>query len=387
MSLQVDYYEVLRIQRDASQKDIADAYRKLALKYHPDRNPGDEEAERKFKEAARAFEVLSDPDKRARYDRFGQAGLESEGGGFHTIDDILAAFGNIFGEFGLDDIMRGGAGGRRVSRGSHIRANLTLDLMEAARGVNRTVRFQRHQQCKTCEGSGAKPGSGPENCPYCGGSGQVVRNLGLIRMAETCPSCRGRGQVIREPCPSCRGLGFTQVAAEFEVPVPPGVDDGNRIAVRGEGEPSPDGGPPGDLYVFVRVKEHPLFHRDGQHLLVEVPITYSQAALGAEIEVPTLDGPETFTIPAGSQPMQTFRMSGHGLPSPQRRGRGDLLVQVQIEVPKRLTARQQELLRELAEEEHTNVSPHRKTFFEKLKDFFIPEEPEDPKDPDAPENN
>lgn len=371
MAVDIEYYEVLGVSRTASKKEISDAYRRLAMQHHPDRNPGDAEAERKFRDCARAFEVLSDEEKRARYDRYGHAGLNNGGGGgghqFQDIQDIFSAFGDLFGDMG--DIFGGGRG-RGQGRGATIKTQVTLSLMEAARGVEKELRFDRHEQCSTCDGSGARPGTQPVTCDYCGGVGQVVQQTGFFRVQRSCPACQGRGKVIRDACGTCRGSGFVRRPTTVKVQVPAGVDDGTRLVVRGEGEPAPDGGLRGDCLVYIHVQEHPLFHREGQHLLVEVPVTYTQAALGAEIEVPTLDGPENLTIPAGTQPEQLFRLAGRGMPDPRRSGKGDLMVKVHLDVPRKLTPRQEELLRELAEEEHANVSPHRKSFFDKLRDFF-----------------
>jgi molecular chaperone DnaJ len=377
-----DYYEVLEVERSASDTEIAASYRKLAIKYHPDKNPGDEEAVARFKECAEAFEVLNDAEKRARYDRYGHAGVDGPGGGaphFTDINDVFEAFGDIFGEGVFGDIFgRGGRGGRgrgrRARRGGDVRADVTLDLIEAARGVAKQVRYDRLERCGDCQGSGAKPGSSPETCRYCGGAGQVVQATGIFRVQTTCPSCHGAGNVIKDRCPSCGGDGLMKRRVEREVKIPAGVDNEMRLRLTGEGNQSPDGGPPGDCYCFVTVKEHSLFHRDGRHLVCQIPVTYSQASLGATLEVPTLEGRDELQIPAGTQPGEVFKLRGRGMPDLHHRGKGDLLVQIHLEVPKSLTKRQEELLRELAEEEQTNVSAHRKSFFEKLKDYFIPDE-------------
>lgn len=373
-----DYYEVLGVAHSATDKEIAAAYRKLAIQYHPDKNPGDDEAVQKFKEAAEAFEVLSDSDKRGRYDRYGHAGVDGPSGGAHFTDvnDIFEAFGDIFGEGVFGDLFGGGRGrrGRRTRRGGDVRADVTLDLLEAARGATKKVRFERLEACGDCRGSGARPGSKPESCRYCGGRGQVVQTTGIFRVQTTCPACQGAGSLIKDPCPSCRGEGQVRHRVEREVRIPAGVDSDTRLRLGGEGNHSPEGGSPGDCYCFIKVKQHPLFHREGQHLVCQLPITYSQAALGAEVEVPTLDGRENLSIPPGTQPGEVFRLRGRGMPDPRQRGRGDLLVQIQLEVPKTLTERQESLLRELADEERANVSPHRKSFFEKLKDYFIPDD-------------
>lgn len=363
------YYEVLVVPRSAGDLQISEAYRKLALKYHPDRNPGDEEAVARFKEAAEAYEVLSDPEKRTRYDRFGHAGLEGIPGGvphFHDVSDIFEAFGDIFG-----DLFGGGfPRGRRVRRGADIRCDVTLDLLEAAHGTSKVIHFPRHEKCDTCRGSGARPGTMPETCPYCGGRGRVVQSTGIFSMQTTCPSCRGSGAVIREACPECRGGGFAANRITRKVDIPAGVDNQTQLRLQGEGEPNPDGGPPGDCYVFIRVTEHPLFERRGKHLICEVPLSYSQAALGATIEVPTLDGREQIEIPAGTQNADIFKLPGRGMPDPRYRSRGDLLVQVHVEVAKKLTPEYEQILRKLAEYENRDVTPKRKSFFAKLKDYF-----------------
>ncbi|MEN6459712.1 MAG: molecular chaperone DnaJ [Thermoguttaceae bacterium] len=366
-----DYYEVLGIARDASEARISEAYRKLALKYHPDRNPGDEEAVVRFKEAAEAFEVLSHREKRGRYDRYGHAGLE--GGGapqFHDVSDIFQAFGDIFGQGIFGEMFGGGRRGGRVQRGEDIRCDVDLDLLEAAKGAVKTVHFARHVACETCHGSGAKPGTQPETCRYCGGRGRVVQQSGIFSLQTTCPACHGAGQTIREPCTACRGAGYVQKKVTRKVDIPAGVDNQTRLRLQGEGEPSPAGGPPGDCYCFVHVAEHPLFHRRGQDLFCEVPISYSQAALGATIEVPTLDGREPLNVPAGTQPGTAFTVKGRGMPDPRYRGRGNLIVQVSVEVPKSLSPEHEAALRRLAEIEKTEVSPTRKGFFEKVKELF-----------------
>jgi molecular chaperone DnaJ len=370
-----DYYEVLGVARNASQEDISAAYRKLALKYHPDRNPGDQDAVVRFKEAAEAFEVLGSAEKRERYNRFGFAGLE--GGGmphFHDVSDIFQAFGDIFGESLFGDLFGGGRGRRRVRRGADIHTEVELDLFEAASGTSKIIQFIRHERCETCKGTGAKPGTQPEACRYCGGRGTVVQSTGVFSLQTTCPSCRGEGCVIRQPCTDCHGSRYAQRKITRKVDIPRGVDHGARLRLGGEGEPSPDGGPPGDCYCLIRIAEHSLFQRDGKHLLCVVPITYAQAVLGAEIDVPTLDGRQQITIPPGTQPGEIFTLPSRGMPELHSRHHGDLLVQVHIEVPKKLTAEHEELLRRLAEIENAHVTPKRKSFFEKLKEYFQGEE-------------
>ncbi|HZZ29432.1 MAG TPA: molecular chaperone DnaJ [Pirellulales bacterium] len=368
-----DYYEVLGVGRTAAQKEIADAYRKLALQYHPDRNPNNEEAVVKFKESAEAFEVLSDDDKRSRYDQYGHAGVEGGVHHFTDVNDIFEAFGDIFGGGIFGDLFgarRGG--GRRPRKGDDVACELTIDLFEAARGVTKTIEFDRHEPCIECRGTGSKPGTKPEQCRYCGGRGQVVQASGIFRVQTTCPACQGAGQLIKDPCPKCHGAAFTVKHIFREVKIPGGVDHHMRVRLAGEGEPSPNGGPPGDCFCVINLKPHPLFERDGQDLICRVPISYAQATLGAKIKVPTLEGPEDFEIAAGTQPGQVVKMRRRGMPDPRGGSKGDLLVVIQLEVPKSLSVRQEKLLRDLATEEKTNVSPHRKSFMEKLKDYFVP---------------
>ncbi|MGD0896733.1 MAG: molecular chaperone DnaJ [Thermoguttaceae bacterium] len=364
-----DYYEVLGVDRSATRDQMAEVYRKLAMRYHPDRNPGDEAAVARFKEAAEAFEVLSHPEKRAQYDRYGFAGLGAGAPQFRDVGDIFEAFGDIFGE-GLFGDLFGGRRSRRPHKGEDVQCVVTLDLTEAAKGAVKIIQFDRRQACETCGGSGAKPGSRPETCPYCGGSGRVVQRSGFFSVQTGCPSCRGAGQVIREPCSACRGSGLVKHRVSRKVNIPAGVETGNQVRLDGEGEPSANGGPRGDCYCGIQVAEHPLFHREGRDLVCQVPITFSQAALGTTIDVPTLAGPEPLVIPAGTQPGDVFTLRGRGMPDLRRRGRGDLHVQVYVEVPKRVSPRCEELLRELADIENTDVTPKRKSFFEKIKQYF-----------------
>jgi molecular chaperone DnaJ len=364
-----DYYEVLGVDRSASRDQLAEAYRKLALQYHPDRSPGDDAAVTRFKEAAEAFEVLSHPDKRAQYDRYGFAGLGGGAPQFHDVNDIFEAFGDILGG-GLFGDFFGSRGARRAHKGEDIHCAVTLDLIEAAEGIATIIHFDRHETCETCGGSGAKSGTRPETCAYCGGSGRVLQRTGFFSLQTPCPACRGQGQVIREPCSGCRGRGLVKRRLARKVEIPAGVDNGTQVRISGEGEPSPNGGPRGDCYCSIHVTEHPLFHREGRDLVCHVPIAFSQAALGASIEVPTLKGPETLAIPAGTQSGDVFMLRGRGMPDLRRSAPGDLHVQVHVEVPKRVSARYEELLRELAEIENTDVSPKRKSFFEKIKTYF-----------------
>ena len=372
MASKRDYYEVLGVGRSATQKEIADAYRKLALKFHPDRNPNNPDAADHFKEAAQAFEVLADDDKRARYDRYGHAGVEAGVHQFTDVNDIFEAFGQIFGGGAFGDLFGGGRSSRRPRKGDDVACELEIDLFEAARGTSKTIEFERHEACPECKGSGAKPGSKAETCRYCGGRGQIMQSSGIFRVQTVCPACHGAGQLVKDPCGKCNGAGYQLKRVFREVKVPAGIDHGMRIRLTGEGEPSPNGGPPGDCFCVISLKKHPLFEREGHDLICQVPLAYAQAALGATIEVPTLEGPEELEIPAGTQPGEVFKLRRRGMPDPRGKAKGDLLVLVSLEVPKSLTAHQEKLLRDLAAEERTNVSAHRKSFLEKLKSYFVP---------------
>lgn len=370
MATKTCYYEVLQVSRDAGDRDISRAYRKLAVKYHPDSNPGDEEASVKFKQAAEAYEVLSDTEKRARYDRHGFAGLEGGGGGFGSAEDIFAAFGEMFGGGGgggFGDIFGRSSGPRR---GADVQIQMTLTLEEAASGVKKNVQFKRRSRCDTCEGSGSKPGSGPEHCQQCNGRGQVLQSAGILRVQTTCPVCRGAGKIIVDPCDDCRGQGQVAREVDLEVAIPAGVDDGMQVRLSGEGEPSPGGGPSGDCFCYINVREHELFHRDGHNLVLQMPISFTQAVLGAEIEVPTLDGPDVITVTRGTQSGEVFKIAGKGMPNPRGGRRGDLLIQTFIETPKKVDGEQEKLLRKLAELEKKNVLPEQKNFLQRITDYF-----------------
>jgi len=366
------YYEVLGVTKTASDDEIKRAYRKLAGKHHPDRNPGDAEAVVMFKEAAEAFDILGNPDKKSRYDRFGHAGVEAGAagaGGFQDVGDIFEAFGDMFGDiFGGGGGRRGG--GPRARKGDSLQTSLTIDLLDAAVGCTRALEIEKHVSCVTCNGSGAKPGTQPVKCDYCDGRGQVIQSQGFFRVQTTCPSCRGRGTTIRDKCPDCRGHRVVSRAATLEIKVPAGIDNGMQLCMRGEGEAGDNGGPPGDLFVDIRVKSHPLFKREAHNLMCEVPITYAQAALGTELDIPILTGKHRITVPPGTQPHEVFRLKSQGMPDPRGGARGDLLVEFHVEVPKKLSKKQEELLRQLAELDDKQVSPQRKSFFESLKTFF-----------------
>ena len=376
MATRRDYYEVLSVEKSANIDEIKRAYKKLAAKFHPDRNPGDEAAVESFKEATEAFDVLYNPDKRARYDRFGHAGVDASGGGagFQDVGDIFEAFGDMFGDlFGGGGARRGGP---RVRKGDSLQTALTIDLLDAAVGCTRELEIEKHVLCVTCMGSGAKPGTQPVKCDYCDGRGQVIQSQGFFRVQTTCPSCRGRGTVVRDKCPDCRGQRVVGRSTKIEVKVPAGVDNGMQLCLRGEGEAGDNGGPSGDLFVDIRVKEHALFKRDGRNLMCDVPITFAQAALGTSMDIPILTGKHHIQVPAGTQPGEIFRLKSQGMPDPHGGPRGDLLVQFHVEVPKKINKKQEELLRQMAELDDKQVSPQRKTFFESLKTFFSKDEEE-----------
>lgn len=374
-----DLYEVLEIQRGAAGDEIKRAYRQMALKFHPDRNPGDKEAERKFREAAEAYDVLSDEQKRQRYDRYGHAGLD--GSAFHdfrSADDIMSTFGDIFGGGLLGDLFGGGGGRRGPRQGPDLLMRLEISLAEAARGATREIEVDRQEFCGECRGSGARKGTVAVTCNYCGGRGQVVQTRGFFQVATACPSCGGEGVKVTDPCPSCHGAGRVPQRARLRVDVPPGVETNMRLQLRGQGELGDVGAPRGNLQIQILVRKHEFFERRRNDLHCQVPIGFAQAALGAEVEVPTLDGPEKIQVPRGAQSGDHVRLKGRGMPDISGRGRGDEIVEVVVETPRQLTPRQEELLREFAETEHEQVSPRRKSFFERLRDYFTEEdEPED----------
>ena len=379
-----DYYEVLGVGRDVDEAELKKAYRKLALKYHPDRNKGDEAASGKFKEVAEAYEVLSDAEKRRIYDQFGHDGLKGQGFGAGGVDPFSifesffgnraggggggGGFGSIFEEFfgGTG----GGGRGANPRQGSHLRVSVHVTLAEAHAGTERTITLKRNEHCGTCKGSGAAAGSTPERCSRCAGRGRVQVQQGFFMMQSACPDCRGEGTVIKNPCADCRGSGVQPQSRDITVRIPKGIEDGSQLRVQGEGEPGERGGPRGDLFCVVSVDPHPLFRRQEDDLLCEVPIGFAQAALGAEIEVPTLAGPTVLKIPAGTQSGKVFRMRGMGMPSVYGHGLGDMHVRVQVETPRKLGARQKELLAELASIENQSLSADRKTFLDKVRDLF-----------------
>ena len=366
------YYEVLGIDRRATSTEITAAYSKLAIRFHHDKNPGDAEAATRFKEAARAFEVLSDGDLRGRYDRFGHAGVE---GGrrheFNDISDVFEAFGDLFGGGVFGEAFNGGRPrASRSRKGRDVFCQVTLSLVEAARGATKTVEFDRHETCAACDGTGGRKGTKPQSCDYCGGRGQVIQSAGVFRLQTTCPACRGAGSVIRERCGECGGDGATEEHVSRRVTIPAGVDRDVRVRLAGEGEPGGSGGPPGDCYCVIEIEEHPFLVREGRDLHCEVPVSFSQAALGATVEVPTLDGPKPLDVVRGTQPGDVIRVRGLGMPEVRGRGVGDLHVHVHVEVPKALSPRAEELLRELAAEEHATVTTKRSSFFSRLAEYF-----------------
>ena len=365
-----DYYSVLGVARDASDDDIKKAYRQMAFKHHPDRNPGDAAAEAKFKEAAEAYEALRDPEKRARYDRFGHEGLSGAGfGGFSNAQDIFSTFTDIFeGFFGFGGAAGRSRGGPRAQPGGDLRYDLRVSFKDAAMGSEVTLKIPKPVVCPDCQGTGAAPGSKSETCRQCRGSGHIQQSQGFFRVAVTCPVCRGEGVVIPQPCPRCKGRGQVHDVRELKVRVPAGVADGSRLRLRGEGEPGLHGGAPGDLFVVVHVEEDKLFRRQGQNLVVRLEISMVQAALGDKVKVPTLDGEETMDIPRGTQSHEVFSLRRLGLPTPGRSSRGDLLVEVVVRTPKDLSKKQEELLREFAELEGQKPMKKVKDFLKKAKD-------------------
>ena len=366
-----DYYEVLGVSRTANDQEIKSAYRRLAVRYHPDKNPNDTSAEDKFKEAAEAYSVLADPEQRRRYDRFGHAGVSSSAGaswgapGFGGFEDIL---GDLFG-FG--DVFGGGRSGSRrtaAQRGADLRYDLEITLEDAANGMTAQLRIPRLETCETCKGSGSAPGTQPESCQTCGGTGQLRYQQGFFSVARTCHACRGAGKVIKTPCTDCRGAGRVEREKQMEVKIPAGVETGSRLRVQGEGESGANGGPSGDLYVVIVVGEHEHFERQGSNLYASVPITFAQAALGAEISVKTLDSEEKIKVPMGTQTGTVFRLKGKGMPALGGRGRGDLFISVTLITPTSLTREQRKLLEQLAMIEDKDLED--RGLVDKVRDIF-----------------
>jgi len=368
-----DYYEVLGVGKNASADDIKRSYRRMAMKYHPDKNPGDKKAEARFKECAEAYEVLSDAEKRRRYDQFGHEGLR--GAGMHDFSRMNVE--DIFSMFGFEDFFSGIFGGHRRSsrragptRGYDLETTVELTLNDIAKGAEKTIEFTRQDICSECNGNGCAKGSKPGRCPICGGRGQVARGGGFFQMVSTCRQCGGSGQVITNPCKKCKGTGRVPKKRVVEIKIPAGVHEGQGIRVASEGEPGRGGGPRGDLYCYVRIKPHEFLQRDGNDLIAVVPISFTQAVLGTTIDVPSLNGTQGLKIPPGTQYGSVFRIKGQGLPNIRTRRTGDQLVQITIETPVKLNAKQKELLREFAKSENKSVSPQSNRFFEKLKKHF-----------------
>jgi molecular chaperone DnaJ len=373
MAKKRDYYEVLGVSRDASEEDIKKAYRKLAMKHHPDRNPDSKDSEEMFKEAKEAYEVLSEPDRRRAYDAYGHAGVHPQGGmggaGDAGFGGFADAFGDIFG-----DIFGGGGRGRSsVYRGADLRYNLEITLEQAARGTETKIRIPAMEECESCKGSGAKPGTQPKTCTTCGGAGAVRMSQGFFSVQQTCPTCHGGGKMISDPCNACAGAGRVKRHKTLSVKIPAGIDEGDRIRLSGEGEAGMNGGPPGDLYVVIHLKEHAVFQRDGNDLHCQMPVSFTTAALGGEIEIPTLEGQAKVKIPAETQTGQVLRLRGKGIKGVRASHPGDLLCEIVVETPVRLTERQKELLRELEEStgrDSGRHSPRAKSFMDRMREFF-----------------
>jgi molecular chaperone DnaJ len=373
---QRDYYEVLGVTRTASVEEIKAAYRKCALKWHPDRNPENKaEAEVKFRESAEAYSVLSDSEKRQVYDTYGHAGLSGAGGGVDFSGTIFQDFHDIFGDFfGFEDLFSGGrrGGRRRSQRGSDLRYDMSLTFEEASTGVNTKIKIPRQEFCGACNGTGAKAGTGVTACQTCAGRGQVAYQQGFFTITRTCPACQGAGQIIKERCMECRGQGRVEKETTIELRIPPGVDTGTRLRVQGEGEPGPNGGPSGDLYVVLEVKEHPFFERRGADLYCTIPVSIAQATLGAELQVPGLGGEEKLKIPEGTQSGAVFRVRGKGLADPHGGGKGDLYYHVRVLTPTKLTREQRKLIEQLGSSLKVDNKPAERgsSLFDKVKDIF-----------------
>ncbi|MCB2078330.1 MAG: molecular chaperone DnaJ [Novosphingobium sp.] len=366
---EVDYYELLEVERTADDKTIKSAYRRLAMRFHPDKNPGCAESEAKFKAISQAYDCLKDPQKRAAYDQYGHAAFQQGGmgggpgmdGGFSDIGDIFESiFGSAFG-----------GGRQQARRGADLRYDMEIGLEDAFHGKQTEIEVEVSKSCEPCDGRGAEPGTGTRRCTLCGGHGKVRAQQGFFMVERTCPTCHGRGEVIEQPCKACRGEGRVDQAQKLEVNIPPGVDSGTRIRLSGKGEAGPFGSPPGDLYIFLHVRRHRVFEREGTTLVTRVPITFTTAALGGEVEIPGMDGERlSVNIPAGIQSGKQLRKRGAGMPVLQGRGRGDLVIEITVETPTKLSSRQKELLRELQETETGDECPQSKGFFDRIKEAW-----------------
>ena len=375
MATKRDFYEVLGVPKNASEDEIKKAYRKLAMQYHPDRNPDNKEAESKFKEASEAADVLLDDDKKARYDQFGHAGVNGQagGGGFNgqgDFGDFGDIFGDIFGDMLGGGRRRGGGGGRSRGRpGDDLQMGIDIDFSEAAFGTEKTISLTKNVKCETCSGTGAKAGSSPSTCDYCNGHGEVRRQQGFFTVSSTCPKCNGSGQMIKDPCVTCNGAGKKKKKVDLQVKIPAGIDQGQRLKLSNEGDAGSQGGPNGDLYVVINIKPHDIFERDEFDVHCTVPISFSQAALGAEMEVPTLSGKVALKIPAGTQSGVKMRLKGKGIQRLGGYGQGDQIVTVHVETPTKLSNEQKDLLKRLSEVDHLS-NPMSRGFFDKVKDLF-----------------
>jgi len=365
-----DYYEVLGVSRETDDQGLKTAYRKLALKYHPDRNPGDQDAEEKFKECAEAYSVLSDPQKRAAYDRYGFQGVQGASGGFDP--NAFADFSDILGDFfGFGDLFGGGRRRSRVQRGEDLRYDLEISFEDMMHGLTADIQVPRTEACKTCGGSGADKNDGLTTCPMCRGRGEVIYQQSFLQIRRTCGQCNGRGQIIRRPCTQCRGEGHVRSERKLKVNIPAGVDTGTRLRLQGEGQPGANGGPPGDLYVVVRVADNPIFERQADDLHCTIPINVAQAALGTEIDLLTLDGLHTVKVPEGTQSGARIKLRNLGVPRLQGSGRGDLFVHVNVNIPTKLSREQRKLFEQLRETLPAENEPHEKGLLEKVKDYFM----------------
>jgi molecular chaperone DnaJ len=370
-----DYYDILGVARGVNEQELKSAYRQAALKFHPDRNPDSEDAEDKFKEAAEAYSVLSDPQKRAAYDRYGHAGVSGMGSGGPEAGPGFTDLSDIFGEFFFTDLFGGGGGGgrrrNRAQRGDDLRYDLELSFEDAVHGMQAEIRVPRQETCERCHGAGGEPDGGVVTCSRCKGQGQVLFQQGFLSVRQTCSQCSGTGRVVRKACTKCHGQGAIRTERTLKVNIPAGIDDGQRLRVSGEGQGGLNGGPAGDLYVFIKVEEHPVFERRENDLHCNIPISITQAVLGTEIQVPSLDGPVPLKIPEGTQSGAAFRLRGKGVPEVNGRGRGDLYIHIQVKIPSKLSREQKNLFEQLAESLPVDNEPDKKGIFEKVKDYFM----------------